>query len=473
MTTGPGVTDSRSMMQRAVTFLLMAAALGCGSDVDLDLDVERGTDSLPGSAPPVGEAAWSRTDFDDRGGLVHDLAWTTDGGLVASIPMSQYAESGDWEAIPALVRHDADGAVLWEVEREDDAFLGMLAATPGGGVVVATMPEWVIEGGMNEPAGLDWYDADGNVTASWRLDATDAHDKLREVHAVAPLPDGGVVWMGRTLSDPGYEVWTAWVGRLDDQGQLLWMVPAPRPRDDDDGQPADLALTPDGGVLLVGSYIPEVPDDYNWSSYVARLELDGTFSWLTPLGGSGSSQVISVAPSGNAVLTGNFAAWMTLGDFRLEDEQPYVHHQFVAEIDLGGRPLSLSRLEMPSVASDEVDIMLNASTTDRGQPLVGGMYYTRSSASPQVNGYYAAAHSLDGSMRAETLFPSSDVELYGFGPVTAAASPQGRLAIGGSFSGRVDFGDGEVEGGTPRPDGQRTMKPFIAVFDPLPPPDVD
>jgi len=36
-------------------------------------------------------------------------------------------------------------------------------------------------------------------------------------------------------------------------------------------------------------------------------------------------------------------------------------------------------------------------------------------------------------------------------------------------SGRVDFGDGGTEG----PDGLQTMKPFIAVFDPLPAPAVD
>ena len=214
------------MMKRTVSFLLMAAAVGCGSDVDLQLDLERGTDSL--RTPPVGEPAWQRTDFDELGGNVAEVAWTTDGGLVASSPLfGTVSESGDSHTVNQLTRYDGEGTILWDVQSVDDHYFGVVNATAVGGVVVAVSP-WMVPGVPSpDSGGLDWYDAGGALTASWRLDATDTHDKLDQVIAVEPLPDGGVVWAGRTLSDDDRV--TSVAGRFDAQGQLLWMIPFPRP----------------------------------------------------------------------------------------------------------------------------------------------------------------------------------------------------------------------------------------------------
>ena len=229
-----------------------------------------------------------------------------------------------------------------------------------------------------------------------------------------------------------------------------------------------MALGADGGILLLGRSIRD-----SWGTYVVRLELDGTVSWLTELGGSTASpERIQVAPSGNVVVAGNFDRSVTLGGFSLETDA-LEYRQHVAELDPRGQPVGLSQLQIPSVVNAPVDIKMTAVAVSGGKLVVGGLYYTLNPASHVASGYYTAEHSLDGSLVAETLFPTSVEESYAaFGPQAADLTAEGRLAIGGSFAGLVDFGDGEVDGGT-GPDGEPSMKPFLAVFDAAPAADVD
>lgn len=452
-------------MIKMTVSILMATALGCAAEVDLPLDLDRGAqtplDLPPGSTPPLGQPAWSRTDF-AAPGSVHDIAWATDGGLLATVPMGREV-NGDFEPIRALTRHAADGTLDWEVQGSGADFLGALSATEGGGAVVGVSPEdWMFEE-PNRPAGLDWYDADGTLTASWRPAEQDTEDMLREIDTVLALPDGGAFWAGQTLSDD-FSVWTSVAGLLDAEGQLQWVVAIPMPSDGAyQGQPTDAALTADGDVVMLASYGLETSDDsLEWTSFVVRFGPDGSEVWRNAFLGDGLANGIAVAPSGNVVLAGNFKSSMTVGDLSLADDS-YGHHHFVAELDPAGQAVGLHPLEVPaSIDSDEIGVLANTMAMIGENLLVGGYYYTFSSESQRLTGYYAATLRLDGGLVSEMIFPTVE-QLFSPGPVAADLTPDGRLALGGSFAGRVNFG--EVESGEDE-DGFPVALPFIAVFDP-------
>lgn len=450
-------------MKQTVSFVLMATAIGCGSDVDLQLEGERGPDPLTDSSPPIGQPSWSKTDFAGSG-HVSAVAWATDGGLVASVSMRDVAG----QRTRSVSRYEADGTPRWAVENDELAFLTDVTAIEGGGAVVATIPP-LDASGPNGLAGLDWFDADGNLTASWSLDATDTNDAVREVQTVQPLPDGGVVWAGRTLRAKDGGDFEPVAGRLDAKRQLMWLVPLAVNADMgyQDGGPGAMALTADGGIVLLAGYVPTMSDEGQSASYLVRLEPDGSERWRKAFGGSGYGNGIAVTPSGNVIVAGNFQSWMTVGDLRLEGA-PDKYHQFVAELDPEGQEVGLSQLELPaSIDSDEIDAIPNTMTMLGEEVLVSGMYYTPSGSSPQLSGYYAATHSLDGALVAALLFPVEVREQGGSGPIASDATPEGRLAIAGSFAGRVDFGNGEVDSGE-TDDGLPIDKPFIAIFDPVP-----
>jgi len=466
------------MMKRIVP-ILVATALGCSTEVDLPLDLDRDTqpspeetaDSPPDDPPPpdappappaVGQLAWSRTDF-EAPGYVHDIAWATDGGLLATVPMIRVVD-GEEEQVRLLTRHAPDGTLDWDVHGNSNDYLGVLSATPGGGAVVAVSPEDWVEG-PTRPAGLDWYDIDGNLTRSWRPADQDTDDMLREIDAVQAFPDGRVFWAGQTLNDD-LTVRTSVAGLLDAEGQLEWLVTVPMPVDGDvEGQPAAAALTADGDIVLLVSYLPPSDDFPSWSSFVVRFALDGSETWRSVFLGSGNGNGIAVAPSGNLVVAGNFEDSVTIGDLDLEDDSSG-HHHFVAELDPAGQAVGLNNVAVPgSIDSDEIGVLANTMTMIGSDLVLAGMYYTFSSDSPQLSGYYISSNRLDGDLVAEMTFPVVVSEpLFGFGPIAADATPEGRLALGGSFAGLVDFGDGAVDSG--QDDFGPITLPFILAFDP-------
>ncbi len=478
MTNRAVATDSRAMMRLSIS-LLMATALGCASDVDLPLDLERGadppaSDSPPesppdsppeSSRPPLGALAWARTDFGDQG-YVHDLVWAADGGLLATAPMAR-PEGDDYLSIRLLTRHQPDGTLDWDVHGNENDFLGVLSPTADGGAVVAISPDDWSEEGPNRPAGLDWYDGDGNLMRSWRAGEHDTEHTLREIDAVQTLPDGRVFWAGQTLDDD-FTKFAVVAGLVDTDGQLQWVVTVPSPVEGPyySGQPTGATLAADGSILMLSSY-PITPGAGTYASFVVNFALDGSEVWRTVFGGTGDGNGFEVAPSGNVVVAGNFQGSVTLGDLHLEGDL-YGHNHFVAELDPAGQPLGLCSLELPAaIDRDEIGANANTMTVVGEDLVVGGMYYTNTSDAPQLTGYYAATNRLDGSLAAELILPVEVSDQFsGFGPVAADATPEGRLALGGAYSGRVDFGDGEVDSGEDE-FGPRSV-PFIAVFDPMP-----
>ena len=470
MTMVPASTDSQAMM-KLIAPVLMVASLGCASDVDLPLDLQS-EDPTPASpsepppdqqSPPLGQPAWSRADFTQQG-YVDLVAWATDGGLLATLDLLILGQD-DRERM--LARYTADGALEWEVAATTSDYVSALSATSHGGAVIGLSTENPF-GEPARPAGLDWYDAGGNLAASWRADELGTEDMLRRIATVQALPDEGVFWAGATLSDD-FERRTTVAGRLDADQKVQWVVPIPEP-EGGEAYGFDVVLAADGDLLMLVSY-QVLP--YESSSFVVRLGQDGAEVWRALIDDA-SGEGIAVAPSGNLVVTGHFESSVTMGDLRVEDRSDG-HHHFVAEIDPAGQPVGLHQLALPaSIDNDEIGAVSNATTMIGDELIMAGHYLTFSSESPQLAGYYATAHGLDGGLRSELFFPTELAQQPGAasGPVAADASADGRLALGGAYSGRVDFGDGEVNSGR---DGYGfdLFRPFIVVVDPLPPDHVD
>jgi hypothetical protein len=246
------------------------------------------------------------------------------------------------------------------------------------------------------------------------------------------------------------------------------MVPVALTDDHPPEQPTDLALTPDGGIVLMASHTPgQNPDAGVWAAYVIQFDPDGNERWRKVFDGSGDGLVIAAAPSGNVVVAGSFQKSMSIGEHRLQDD-PDDYHQFVAEFEPDGKVVGLRQLDLPeSIVGGEIDVVPNAATMHGDQLVMAGRYLV--GGDPVApNGYYAAAYGLDGTLVSERLVPVTDSDPFGagFGPVAADATPEGPVALAGAFVGQVDLGGGEVDGGQDDL-GRPIDRPFIAVFDSL------
>lgn len=429
------------------SLLLIAAIAACGSDVELQLDIE-GPRAGVESRAVFGPLDWSYVDLGSGNSNVHDLAWAPDGALFVTM--------STWDALPpdpptvySLARFGADGQRSWVLEEE--GFFANVGATPDGGVVVARAEDGAEPG----PAGLDWYSRDGDLTASWRLEASETTDALREILQLEVTPDGGVVWAGITSGAISGELTVA--GHVDVQGQLLWMVSLELAENTiESDYPLDLLLTPDGGsISLVGV-------SGSSSSYVARLEADGAEAWRLPIRG-GYGRGIELTPSGTLALAGVFGDSMTVGDFRLTSDELNDLQAFMADVDPDGQVLAARAIQEPEAVAEH-ETYVNEVTLAGDSLLVAGRHFDWDRSSlPQ--GFWLAAYDASGHVIDEVVFPM-EAGGPGFGPGLLEVDSSGRLAVGGALAGKMDLGGGEVSTGPGFP-----MRPFIAVYDP--PSDVD
>jgi len=433
-------------MKRIALLLLIPAAAACGSEKNLELDLEGRTEGPDPSASLFGPLAWSHVDLGSGNSVVHDLVWAPDGGLLVTMTTWD-AQPPDPPSVRSLSRFEADGQRSWVVKEQ--GHFGNVGATPDGGVVVARA---FADAGQSGAAGLDWYSGEGVLTASWRLEASETTDALQEIDALEVTPDGGVVWLGLTSGELAGELTVA--GQVDAQGELLWMVPieeAGNTHTYDYG--LDLLSMSDGGSLaLVG-----VSSDGVSSSYLVRLEADGTEVWRTTMSG-GYGRGVEQDATGNLVVAGVFSDSMTAGGFRLDSDELNDLQPFMLEMDADGKVLAALEIEEPEpIAGLEpyVDQMTLA-----GDFLVVSGRHSSVDPTDLPQGFWLAAYDASGSVVDEAIFPMTTGG-PGFGPDRLEVDSTGRLAVGGSFAGEMDLGDGELSSGSGFP-----MRPFIAVFDP-------
>lgn len=469
---------------KKMTFpILLATTLGCASDVDLPLDLDRGAESPPATdpdpdppsdpsdpppdppdpPPSVDDLLWAKTDFPEWG-AASDVAWTTDGGLVAAVALHRWLYTPyvhDERVSATLARHDADGALAWEVNASAGFLFTDVAATPGGGVAVGVRQDFMTIDDA-QAGGIDWYDASGSLTASWRPTSEETGlEPLFNIYKIQPLPDGSVFWAGMTGSVPDSPGRSA-VGLVNADRQLQWVVDMDSPFPGDTGGVSDVALAADGDIVVLAYSRYNDGDSTPPISHVIEFGPDGSEHWAAYFY-EGQAEHVVVTPSGGVIAVGTvgLAGMVAVeGGLQLWGEDPD-EPAFSLELNPAGRPVALRQVELPaSIYSGGDDVVVHDATMRGDDLVVAGTY-----DSGDAHGYFVTTNHLDGGLATEMLFPVRDGERYGDpGPRAAEVSPDGRLALGGDFSGFVDFGDGEVGSGRDEGGYVRAV-PFIAVFE--------
>ena len=218
-----------------------------------------GGDLFVAGLDAAGEVRWARRIGDEFADLLHGMVATRDGG-VALLVLSQIT---DRRGVPELERYrsslikvDADGELAWTAALDGMVWLARrpLAATPDGGVVVATtVPAGDAGGGPAAgPVSLKHFAGDGSVAWQRRLPGPCGTSPW-----LAADPEGGVflvalaATMERTMdlgAGPldGSALGFAVLARLAPDGAHLWSRVLAR----GGLEPVDLVSTPTGVALL-------------------------------------------------------------------------------------------------------------------------------------------------------------------------------------------------------------------------------
>jgi hypothetical protein len=469
------------MKHAAVALFLLVGA--CGSDRNLELDLDRQGDPVgPGS---IGELEWLTTDLGSAQWTgVETLDWADDGSLLAAPVEDDRAADRAPEWRTRLIRFAADGERLWSVpldvdeidigvplpDGSDDAIyihssratIGAIDQTEDGTIVIAVNAA-VNYSDYDEPATgilettrslIQWYDADGDLLATANLGGmtdfpkNDSVDDVCGVNSVRGLPDGSVVWSGMVTRGEHLHgldlVSEGAIGRVARDGDRPWTIVLgeeldfPNTISPEEETAVDLHLFADGGVAVRGGFRGDLvigdrsahADDRG--AFVARLDLDGNVTWLEAFDAATSLGWWHSAPGMGVAGSGNLFAMIQFDD----DEAR------VAEIDPDGELLELRDVQWPPPQypkADDGDFQVMTVSGD-------AMVTAGSTAVPgeDMIPAFVAIHDLAGGL----------VDVRGFGPQEAGSEimpfmmdvgPQGQVAVGGTFKGVVDFGDGPVE----------------------------
>jgi hypothetical protein len=224
--------------------------------------------------------------------------------------------------------------------------------TAGGGALVAgsfretaSFDAFELESLGNGDAFVAKLDASGTVVWAARAGGT-GEDLARSVR---PLTDGGALVAGSfsttatfgSLERTSEGATDVFVAKLDADGSWAWASQAGSTGSD---SPRDLAVLPDGGAIVVGSFSGTatfgtyaVTASAGVDLFVARIGADGTWLWARSAGGAGRDVALGVSalPGGGAVVSGSYGGtFATFGASTL----PNVGDQdaFVATIDGDG-----------------------------------------------------------------------------------------------------------------------------------------
>ncbi|HKE15181.1 MAG TPA: hypothetical protein VKB80_09970 [Kofleriaceae bacterium] len=489
---------------------LFFIAAGCSSGVDLQLDV---------LGPPPSNAAPAALSWAATGGPTYadytEVAWVSDGSVAVAGNLYPVDDPDITEETGYLARFAADGTMMWSHRIDGESLLGDALPDGDGGdrivdvqtsidamdalddgrlVVAITTMTNVIEppnAALSGRSFLQWYAADGSLVQTSALDATDGNEALVTPLGLLALPDGGVVLSGATTSGPapdggGPGITGGVVVRLDALGDVAWRIPAGVNQIVTSLGPIqtvnDMSLMPDGGIALRGDFsggdvtvgdrhAPGI--DGSYGTYVARLEPDGTCTWLRTFNEAAglshpSGRSMDVTPGGHLLVAGFFSGSLQMDELTLEapdDDLVY----FLADLDAGGTVVNLHALDdLPAAVGDTGFGGFDALVLDGDQVVVAGS--TQESFASHggdcddldiaLEGAYVARYDLAGHIVDAQRMAVAPRESGDQGYADAVdLSPEGRLAVTGRFGGRADFGAGPVQANS-------LSEGFVAVYDP-------
>jgi len=473
------------MKTTSLAFLLLLAA--CGSDEDLEPNgpgPTGGEDTAPprsGTEPPAVAAlldlAWSSTDYGQATYLsVGQLDWGPDSSLVVGSTIDDRSLS-IFAPVGRIERFAADGTRLWTTELAFDEFADDLPVPPESDTVqifgkaahVASI-DHTVEGTILVAFSvvLDYvdfeassfitfsarsyirsYDPDGNVLDTIALGGVtdfpvnDSVDELAGITGIRALSDGSIAWTGATsrgthpagsdilvtegsvglLSADGTPQWTVVLGQELDFPNMV----APAEEIAVDVQP-----TPDGGLALRGQFYGTLTigdlsaTTEREGTFVARLDLDGTPTWLATVDDSEPIGTGFAFPGMGIDSAGNLFSASHL----FEDSQDRLI-QVGPDGQVVGHEVELDGVESLAVARDQV--------------IVGGNALVEIAEDEYATPGKVEVREPDGAIVASRSFATTPV-LAGQSSrtFTVAASDDGRIAVGGTFNGAIDLGDGTV-----------------------------
>lgn len=193
-----------------------------------------------------------------------------------------------------LVRADPALHATWDAPLGDVHDVAGLAALPGGGLAVAGRRE--LSTTSLDYTRISVFAADRQVRWQKQLPA----DGRGEPAAIATLPDGGLIAVGRHEASDRDDPRT-WVIRLSGSGDVAWEKRL--------GDPGEVRLgtavvaLPDGGFAAAGA----AQRDGRRGLRLARLTGDGTVLWERAYGGEKRDEATGLArtPDGGFVLVGS------------------------------------------------------------------------------------------------------------------------------------------------------------------------
>jgi len=216
----------------------------------------------------LGDVTWQKTyggGQDDRLGAIRE---TADGFVIAGRTESFGADvRGDaW-----VLKLDADGNVaqqrtygtwegsesVWDIRPTLGG--GFVAAGPTTSFGVGNGDAWVIK--LNADLTIAWEKAYGGP-------------EIDSASVVRPVFGGGYYVAGRTWVESPSS-WDVWLLRLDGFGEVVWQLSYSASAND---AVADMEVTPDSGVVMVGSSgslgVPEHID-----GWIAKIDASGAIQW--------------------------------------------------------------------------------------------------------------------------------------------------------------------------------------------------
>lgn len=200
-----------------------------------------------------------------------------------------------------------------------------------------------------------------------------------------------------------------------------------------------VAISAEGDIYVAGNFrmytflggTLSMADGLN-DGFIVKFDKDGNPLWFKQITGAGAAYCtsVSVDPSGNCFVTGNFWGQVTIGNVNFQTD--YIKYDlFVAKLDKNGNFLWAkkaggSETGIPRITSDNMGGCYVSGTS--------GYTDSESFGGTIVSGSYLAKYNTDGTFAWVKKIPAGAV----------SADTTGNAYITGSFNGTVNFGGTSV-----------------------------
>jgi len=243
-----------------------------------------------------GNIIWQKTYGGSHDDCVFAIIITLDGGYI----VAGWTESNDGDVRKNhggiefwIMKLDKDGNIIWQKTYGGSAweFASDIAVTPDGGYIVVgktCSKDGDVSGRhetnvfrLNDDFWVVKLDKDGNIIWQKTLGGSDSES----AYSVAVTQDGGYIVAGETHSNDGdvnenHGLVDSWIVRFDKDGNIVWQKTYGGSGWDD---AFAIAITPDGGYIVVGStssndgdVSKSHPSTGPWSdAWIAKLDKDG------------------------------------------------------------------------------------------------------------------------------------------------------------------------------------------------------